>query len=579
MNSGSTSDSSANTSRWLPKSWLCLREYSTERFIADLIAGLTVGLVALPLAMAFGIASGVTPQAGIYTAVIAGFLISALGGSRTQIGGPTGAFVVIVAGIIAKFGLSGLLMVTMMAGVLLVVMGLTGLGTAVKFIPRPVTIGFTNGIALLIASTQIKDFLGLQTKENPSEFMERMKVLGEHIGTIHIPTVALAVISLGVILLMPRINKRVPGSIIALFLGTLATALFSLPVETIGSKFGGIPTGLPQLAMPEFRTDLIIPLLPSALTVALLAAVESLLSAVVADGMSNDKHNSNVELMAQGVANIASPLFGGIPATGAIARTATNIRSGAQTPVAGMIHAVTLLLILLVAAPLARYIPLATLAAVLFVVAYNMGEWKEIGAILRLSRADKLVWIVTFALTVMADLTIAVEVGIVLAALLYIYRVSQTTTVSTVTEEYVESGRAHILQDKVVPPYVSILRIHGPFLFGTTDKLAEETADLNQFAEVVILRLRNMTAIDATGLHALETLAQRLQKTGRTLLLCGARDQPAKLLARSEFVRHIGQENILPHVEAALQRAREVGEDFDGVGRGVAREYAQHAPA
>ena len=579
MNSGSASDSSADTSRWLPKSWLCLRGYSTEKFIADLIAGLTVGLVALPLAMAFGIASGVTPQAGIYTAVIAGFLISALGGSRTQIGGPTGAFVVIVAGIIAKFGLSGLLMVTMMAGVLLVVMGLTGLGTAVKFIPRPVTIGFTNGIALLIASTQIKDFLGLQTNENPSEFIERIKVLGEHIGTIHIPTVALAVISLGVILLMPRINKRVPGSIIALFLGTLATALFSLPVETIGSKFGGIPTGLPQLALPEFRTDLIIPLLPSALTVALLAAVESLLSAVVADGMSNDKHNSNVELMAQGIANIATPLFGGIPATGAIARTATNIRSGAQTPVAGIVHAMTLLLILLVAAPLARFIPLATLAAVLFVVAYNMGEWKEIGAILRLSRADKLVWIATFALTVMADLTIAVEVGIVLAALLYIYRVSQTTTVSTVTEEYVESGRAHILQDKVVPPYVSILRIHGPFLFGTTDKLAEETADLNQFAEVVILRLRNMTAIDATGLHALETLAQRLQKTGRTLLLCGAREQPARLLASSEFVRHIGQENILPHVEAALQRAREIGEDFEGVGRGIAREYTQHAPA
>lgn len=579
MNSGSASDSSVDTSRWLPKSWLCLRGYSTEKFIADLIAGLTVGLVALPLAMAFGIASGVTPQAGIYTAVIAGFLISALGGSRTQIGGPTGAFVVIVAGIIAKFGLSGLLMVTMMAGVLLVVMGLTGLGTAVKFIPRPVTIGFTNGIALLIASTQIKDFLGLQTNENPSEFIERIKVLGEHIGTIHIPTVALAVISLGVILLMPRINKRVPGSIIALFLGTLATALFSLPVETIGSKFGGIPTGLPQLALPEFRTDLIIPLLPSALTVALLAAVESLLSAVVADGMSNDKHNSNVELMAQGIANIATPLFGGIPATGAIARTATNIRSGAQTPVAGIVHAMTLLLILLVAAPLARFIPLATLAAVLFVVAYNMGEWKEIGAILRLSRADKLVWIATFALTVMADLTIAVEVGIVLAALLYIYRVSQTTTVSTVTEEYVESGRAHILQDKVVPPYVSILRIHGPFLFGTTDKLAEETADLNQFAEVVILRLRNMTAIDATGLHALETLAQRLQKTGRTLLLCGAREQPARLLASSEFVRHIGQENILPHVEAALQRAREIGEDFEGVGRGIAREYTQHAPA
>jgi SulP family sulfate permease len=317
----------AGSNRWGPKLLSCLRNYSLQNFVADIIAGLTVGLVALPLAMAFGIASGVTPQAGIYTAVIAGFLISALGGSRTQIGGPTGAFVVIVAGIIANYGLSGLLMVTMMAGVLLVVMGITGLGAAVKFIPRPVTIGFTNGIALLIASTQIKDFLGLKTSENPGEFLERLKVLEAHIGSLDIPTIVLSTVSLLIILTMPRIHKRVPGSIVALFLGTLVTAYFQLPVETIGSKFGGIPTGLPQFAVPEFRADLILVLLPSALTVALLAAVESLLSAVVADGMSDDKHNSNVELIAQGVANIATPLFGGIPATGAIARTATNIRS------------------------------------------------------------------------------------------------------------------------------------------------------------------------------------------------------------------------------------------------------------
>jgi len=578
MNADAATQTNESHSRWLPKLLLCLRHYSLQNFVADLIAGLTVGLVALPLAMAFGIASGVTPQAGIYTAVIAGFLISALGGSRTQIGGPTGAFVVIVAGIIANYGLSGLLMVTMMAGVLLVVMGITGLGTAVKFIPRPVTIGFTNGIALLIASTQIKDFLGLQTPENPGEFLERMKVLGAHIGSLDIPTVALSVASLIIILVMPRLNKRIPGSIVALLLGTLASALFQLPVATIGSKFGGIPTGLPQFAVPEFRADLIIVLLPSALTVALLAAVESLLSAVVADGMSDDKHNSNVELIAQGVANIATPLFGGIPATGAIARTATNIRSGAKTPVAGIVHALVLLLILLVAAPLARFIPLATLAAVLFVVAYNMGEWREIGVIWRLSRADKLVWIATFALTVLADLTIAVEVGIVLAALLYIYRISQTTTVSTVTSDYVESGRPHILQDKIVPPYVSILRIHGPFLFGTTDKLAEETSDLSHFAPVVILRLRNMTAIDATGLHALESLAERLHQAGHTLLLCGARDQPAQLLRRAEFVKHIGAENILPHVEAALLRAREIAEDFEGVGHEAAQNYSAHAP-
>ncbi len=573
-----TNGSCKTYSRWMPQSLLCLRGYTAQKFMADLIAGLTVGLVALPLAMAFGIASGVPPQAGIYTAVVAGFLISALGGSRVQIGGPTGAFVVIVAGILLKFGLSGLLMVTLMAGVLLVLMGMTGLGTAVKFIPRPVTIGFTNGIALLIASTQIKDFLGLTTPAVPSDFVGRLGVLLAHIGTADWPTLGVALASLALILLLPRFTRKVPGSIVALLLGTVVTALFHLHIATIGTKFGGIPSGLPPFAIPHFRADLILPLLPSALTVALLAAVESLLSAVVADGMTGDKHNSNLELVAQGIANIVSPLFGGIPATGAIARTATSIRAGAVTPIAGMVHALVLLLILLVAAPLARFIPLATLAAVLFVVAYNMGEWKEIGTILRLSKADIAVWSVTFALTVLADLTVAVEVGIVLAALLYIYRVSQTTTVSTVTDEYIEDGRAHILQDKQVPSYVSILRIHGPFLFGTTDKLGEETASLGDLGEVVLLRLRNMTALDATGLHALEELAGRLRASGRTLLLCGARDQPAKLLEQSAFVNQFGRQNILPNVDAALLRARQVTEDFAGLGQDVTREYQERPP-
>lgn len=564
--------------RWAPKLVECWRGYSYRDFVSDLIAGLTVGLVALPLSMAFGIASGVTPQAGLYTAVVAGFLISALGGSRMQIGGPTGAFVVIIAGIIARFGVSGLLMVTMMSGVILIAMGVTGLGAAVKFIPRPVTIGFTNGIALLIASTQIKDFLGLHTPAAPAEFMERMRVLAAHLTTLNATAAGLALASLAVIVLAPRLVRHVPGSIIALFLGTAATFALGLPVETIGSKFGGIPTGLPPFEIPTFRADLVLPLLPSAVTVALLAAVESLLSAVVADGMSGDKHNSNTELIAQGVANVTTPLFGGMPATGAIARTATNIRSGAKTPVAGIVHALTLLAILLVAAPLARFIPLATLAAVLFVVAYNMGEWREIGVILRLSRADKAVWAATFGLTVLADLTVAVEVGIVLAALLYIYRVSQTTTVSTVTDEYIQSSRPHTLHDKTVPPYVSILRIHGPFLFGTTEKLAEGSTDLNQFAQVVVLRLRNMTAIDATGLHALQTFAERLQKAGKSLILCGARHQPAELIERSELAALIGAQNVLPHVEAALQRAQELVQDFDGVGRDVAQDYRAHAP-
>jgi SulP family sulfate permease len=559
--------------QWLPESVRCFRGYSRHDFGADLLAGLTVGLVALPLAMAFGIASGVTPQAGLYTAIIAGALISGLGGSRMQIGGPTGAFVVIVAGIVAKFGVAGLALVTMMAGAMLVLMGLTGLGAAVKFIPRPVTIGFTNGIALLIASTQIKDFLGLKTGDVPSAFVPRMQVLLEHIGTIYWPAVAISVVTLAIILLLPRFTKRIPGSILAMLGCTVFAALLGLPLETIGSKFGGIPSGFPQFSMPAFRLDQVLPLFPSAMTVAFLAAVESLLSAVVADSLSGTKHNSNVELVAQGVANLASPLFGGIPATGAIARTATNIRAGARTPLAGVIHAVTLLVILVAAAPLARYIPLATLAAVLFVVAYNMGEWREIGTIVRLSKADIAVWAVTFALTVLADLTVAVEVGVVLAALLYIYRISQTTTVEPVTEEYIRDGRPHILQDKQLPWYVAILRIHGPFLFGTTEKLAEATADLGAFPPVVVVRLRNMTALDATGLHALEVFAKRLRDSGRTLLLCGARDQPARLLQKADFIEHIGRENVLPHVEAALERAREINTGFGGVGQEMADDF------
>jgi SulP family sulfate permease len=355
--------------QWLPKLVLCLRNYSWTIFSADLIAGLTVGLVALPLAMAFAIASGVPPQIGIYTAAVAGFLISALGGSRLQIGGPTGAFVVIVSGIIAKFGISGLLIVTAMAGVILIGMGATGLGNAVKFIPRPVTIGFTNGIAVLIASTQIKDFFGLRTGPLPSEFLERIESLATHFGTLNVETTAVASASLGVILLWPFVTRRIPGSIVALAGATVVTVIAGLHVDTIGTAFGGIPQGFPPFHIPPFRASLILPLLPAALTVALLAAVESLLSAVVADSMSGDKHNSNVELIAQGIANLVSPLVGGLPATGAIARTATNIRAGGKTPVAGIIHALTLLAILLVAAPLAKHIPLATLSAVLVVVA------------------------------------------------------------------------------------------------------------------------------------------------------------------------------------------------------------------
>jgi SulP family sulfate permease len=548
-------------SRLRPRLLDALRDgYSASHLTSDVVAGLTVGLVALPLAMAFGIASGTTPEAGLYTAILGGLLVSALGGSRVQIGGPTGAFVVIVAGIIAQHGMSGLLMVTMMAGVLLIGLAVTGLGTAVKFIPRPILIGFTNGIAILIASTQIKDALGLAMGPLPGEFISRMEAYWHALPTTHGPAVAFTAASLAIILVVPRLLPRVPGAILALLVGTAASMLMPGVVETVGSRFGGIPSGLPTFAIPQLRTDLILPLLPAALTVALLSAVESLLSATVADRMTGDIHNPHAELFAQGMANLVVPIVGGIPVTGAIARTATNVRAGAVSPVSGLVHAATLLAVVLVAAPLARHIPMATLAAVLFVVAWNMGEWFEIPGVVRLGKTDRTVWLVTLTLTVLADLTVAVEVGMVLAALLYVYRVSETSSVSLVTPEYIEEGQMHSLQLQDVPPYVSILRIHGPFLFGTTDKLAQATSDLSQLQPIVIIRLRNMTAIDATGLHALESLADRLVRSGRHLLLCGAHDQPARMLRQANFVHHIGADNITPSVQHALRRAREIHE-------------------
>jgi SulP family sulfate permease len=545
-------------SQWLPRSLTWLRWYDRSMFLSDLIAGITVGLVALPLAMAFAISSGVAPQAGIYTAVIAGFLISALGGSNTQIGGPTGAFVVVVYGIVAKYGLDGLYLCTLVAGLILVALGATGMGTAVKFIPRPVVLGFTNGIALLIASTQIKDFFGLKVDKVPGEFLARMEVLAQHFNTISPAATLLACSALAAILLAIRYTPRIPGYIVALFAGTLVVVAFGIPVETIGTRFGGIPSGLPKFALPRLRLDLLQSVLSPALTVAMLGAIESLMSAMVADRMSGDKHNPNVELIAQGIANMASPVFGGLPATGAIARTATNIRSGAKTPAAGIIHALTLLAILLFAAPLAKFIPLAVLAAILMVVSYNMGEWKEIPQLLKLTHSDISVWLITFALTVFADLTVAVEFGMVLAALMFIRKVALTTTVSRVTREYIADGYSHILQDKKIPDYAVIFRIHGPFLFGATDKISVITDDVESLPPVVILRIRNMTAIDATGLQALEDLADTLHAADRKLILCGGREQPTQLMHQADFERHVGRENICANVQEALERAEEV---------------------
>ncbi|MBI3447527.1 MAG: STAS domain-containing protein [Acidobacteria bacterium] len=539
-----------------PKLLESLRTYDRRTFASDVVAGITVGLVALPLAMAFAIASGLKPEQGIYCAVVTGFLISALGGSRCQIGGPTGAFVVVVAGIVAEHGVDGLFMCTMMAGVILVVLGATGMGTAVKFIPRPVVVGFTNGIAVLIASTQLKDFLGLKIENVPGDFIGRISWIAAGIGTFSPLAAVLATSSVVVIFMTRRYVPRISGTVLVLVVGTALAWALSLPLETIGSKFGGIPTGLPHFAVPRFHLNLALHLLSPAITIAMLGAIESLLSAVVADRMSGDRHNPNVELIAQGVANIASPLFGGLPATGALARTATNIRTGGKTPVAGIVHAMTLLAVLLVAAPLAQFVPMAVLAGILMVVAYTMGEWKEIPQLLRLTKPEISVWLVTFLLTVFADLTVAVEAGMILSVLLFIRSVAATTTVSRVTDDYVREGVAHTLQDKDIPPYVAIYRIHGPFLFGATDKLHEAVGSIDAQPQIVILRLRNMTALDSTGMLALEDLAERLHASGRTLLLCAAMAQPRGLMRQARFAEIVGSENICRSVLDALARAR-----------------------
>jgi SulP family sulfate permease len=543
---------------WMPKSVILLRDYSFDKFVSDLIAGVTVGLVALPLAMAFAIASGVSPQAGIYCAIVTGFLISALGGSKTQIGGPTGAFVVVVLGIIARYGIDGLFTCTMLAGVLLVLMGLTGLGAMVRYFPRPVVVGFTNGIAILIASTQIRDFFGLKMEHVPGDFFHRMAAIAENFSTLNWAATGVGVGSLLVMIVCLRFFKRVPGAIVVCFGATAAVSFLPIPVETIGTRFGGIPSGLPHIVVPQLQPSLLLHLLSPAITIAMLGAIESLFSAVVSDRMSHDKHNPNVELVAQGMANIFSPLFGGLPATGAIARTATNVRSGAKTPVAGMIHALTLLAVILFAAPLVKNLPLAALAGILFIVAYHMGDWGEIPEILKLSKADIAVWTLTVSLTVFADLTLAVEVGMILAAFTFIRKISQTTTVSRVTEDYIEDGRVHILQDKEIPSYIAVYRIHGPFLFGVTDKISAITEDLDRLPPIVVVRLRNMTAIDATGIAALEELADQLHKSGRTMLVCGARPQPEALMKEAGFDRHVGAENICENITTALKRAEEI---------------------
>jgi SulP family sulfate permease len=536
-----------------------LKNYSASDFVADLTAGITVGIVALPMAMAFAIASGVKPEAGIFTAVISGFLVSALGGTRVAIGGPTGAFIVILYGINAKYGPENLAICTIMAGVILFIMGAARLGTVIKFFPYPVTMGFTSGIAVLIFSTQIKDFLGLNIDKMPSDFFRKMQVLADHLLTYHWETLALAGASLAIILFWPKKwQRRVPGSIVALILGTVAVAFFQLPVETIGTKFGGIPAALPLPRIPSLSWENIQHLFQPATTIALLAAIESLLCAVVADGMIDDHHDSNQELMAQGVANVITPLFGGIAATGAIARTATNVKCGARTPVAGMIHAVTLLAIIMTAAPLAKFIPLATLSAVLVNVALNMGEWHNFGRLPKWPRGDAVVFLTAFGLTVVVDLTAAVEIGMVMAAMLFIKRVSETTQITSVDQSSETEGPQHSLIGKVVPKGVMIYRIFGSFFFGAADKLETALKRSGQEPEVLILGMRKVLAMDATGLNALEDLYERLQRRKKHMILSGPHTQPLFMMDKAGFLDRLGRENICADLEHSLERSRDI---------------------
>ena len=545
-----------------PKLFTSLRDYSKERFIKDLTAGIIVGIVALPLAIAFGIASGVTPEKGIITAVIAGFIISALGGSRVQIGGPTGAFIVIVYGIVQNYGMVGLTIATMMAGVLLVIMGIARFGSVIKFIPHPVVVGFTSGIALIIFSTQIKDLLGLQIDSVPSEFIDKWIAYIGAIGTINIYSFSVGIASLLIIIFWQRVTHKIPGSLIAIIFATLAVYIFNLPTHTIGSIFGEIKSNLPSPEFHDINFEIIRNLMMPAITIALLGAIESLLSAVVADGMIGGRHRSNMELIAQGVANIVTPIFGGIPATGAIARTATNIKNGGRTPIAGIIHAVTLLVIMLFFGHLAKLIPMATLAAILIVVAYNMSEWKTFLSIMKSPKSDVAVLLTTFFLTVIFDLTIAIEVGMVLAVFLFMRQMAMVTNVGIVTREltddYDESADPMAITKKNVPEGIEVFEVNGPFFFGAAEKFKEAMRSLEDPPKIRIIRMRNVPAIDSTGIHVLEDTLKDAQKTNTKLILSGVHTQPLMALINAGFISKVGEENVFGNIDDALDRGREV---------------------
>jgi len=540
-----------------PKLFTTLRNYKREDFISDLIAGIIVGIVALPLAIAFGIASGVSPEKGLITAIIAGFLISFLGGSRVQIGGPTGAFIVIVYGIVEQFGINGLIIATLMAGIMLIAMGVLKLGNIIKFMPYPIVVGFTSGIAVVIFSTQIKDFLGLDAGNVPSDFISKWSFYFEHISTVNWIALAISAGTVLISLLWPKINKKIPGSLLAIILSTLAVSYFSLPVETIGTKFGEISATLPKPQLPSLDFETIRMLLPSAFTIAILGAIESLLSAMVADGAIGGKHRSNTELIAQGVANIITPLFGGIPATGAIARTMTNIRNGGKTPVAGLIHAVVLLLILLFFGKWAKLIPLSCLAGILVIVAYNMSEWRSFKGIFRNSKSDIAVLLVTFFLTVIVDLTVAIQFGLLLAMFLFVKRVMETTDIAVINNEV--SSDSELLNEDIeklnIPKGVEVYEINGPFFFGVANKFEEAEKQVGKKALIRIIRMRRVPFIDSTGLKNMRSFILRSNKDGFHIILSGVNAKVKKSLDNDGLSEIIGADFIFDNINAALAKA------------------------
>ena len=567
-----------------PKLLTTLRGYDRESFFNDLMAGIIVGIVALPLAIAFAIASGVGPDRGLVTAVVAGFLISALSGSRVSIGGPTGAFVVIVYGIVQKHGVDGLLLATLMAGVMLVVMGLAGFGSLIKFIPHPVTVGFTSGIAVIILSSQVRDLLGLPMAAVPAEFFAKWAAYARALDGANWIAAALSAGCIAIIVLWPRVTGKVPGSLVALVAATAAARIFGLPVETIGSRFGDIPSGLPVPSLPHAEWAQLRDLFGPALTIALLAGIESLLCATVADGMIGGRHRSNMELVAQGVANIASPLFGGIPATGAIARTATNVKNGGRTPVAGMVHALVLLLIMLAFGRWASLIPLCALAAILVVVAYNMSEWRTFRALLKSPRADVWVLLVTFALTVAVDLTVAIEVGMLVSLLLFMKSMSESVRVSPLTAalrgEREPEAEPEVWSKGRFPEGVEVFDVQGPLFFGAAQRFEESLKIVGRKPRAVIVRIQDVGHIDATGLHALEQFAAHCRRRGIRFLLAGVQPQPKQALERSGMAAEIGEENMAPTLEAALRRLeRRRGSAHPGrQGQATLDEAAVHTP-